>query len=52
MAERRGVANATGLRLGYLNKLAYGEIKNPGSVQLDALRSHYLALDIMHGRPQ
>lgn len=51
-AKRKEVARATGLTYGYLNKLAYGEIKNPGSAQVDALRSHFLALDIMHGRPQ
>lgn len=50
--NRSAVARATGISYGYLSKLVYGEIKNPGSTQIDRLRSHFIALDIHRGRPQ
>ena len=40
-ANRREVADATGLPYMYLSRLAWGVIKNPGSRQVDALRAHF-----------
>lgn len=48
--NRRALARASGVPYGYLNKLVYGEIKNPGSDQIDRLRSYLLSIDIMRGR--
>lgn len=39
--NRKEVAQATGLRYGYLCKLVAGDIKNPGSAQMDILRRHF-----------
>ena len=50
--NRAEVARGTNLRRGYLDKLVYGEIENPGSTQMDRLRSYFLSLDILRGRPQ
>lgn len=50
--NRADIARATGIRYGYLAKLVYEDIKNPGSEQMDKLRSHFLSLDILRGRPQ
>jgi hypothetical protein len=48
--NRAEVARLTGLTRGYLDKIVYGTIKNPGSEQMDTLRVHFLSLDIMRGR--
>ena len=49
--NRKAIARSTGIPYGYLSKLVYGEIQNPGSQQMDRLRSHLIALDIARGRP-
>lgn len=49
--NRKAVARSTGIPYGYLNKLVYGEIQNPGSHQIDKLRTHFISLDITRGRP-
>lgn len=38
---RRKVAEETGLKYHYLCRLIYDEIPNPGSAQIDALRSYF-----------
>lgn len=48
--NRAELARETGLRYGYLCKLVWGEIKNPGSQQIDTLRE-YRAKQI-ESRPQ
>jgi hypothetical protein len=50
--NRAEVARGARLPRKYLDKLVYNEIKNPGSEQMDRLRSYFLSLDIMRGRPQ
>lgn len=50
--NRAKVARATGIPYPYLCKLVYGEIKNPGSEQIDNLRMHFISLDVIRGRPQ
>lgn len=50
--NRSAIARATKIPRGYLDRLVYGKIKNPGSGQMDELRSYFLSLDIMRGRPQ
>ena len=50
--NRAEVSRGTGLPYGYLSRLVYEEIKNPGSEQMDKLRSYFLSLDIMRGRGQ
>lgn len=52
LENRAEVARGTGLRRKYLDKLVYEEIENPGSAQIDTLRSYFLSLDILRGRPQ
>ena len=49
--NRAEIARATGLRYMYLSRLAWGKIKNPGSDQVDTLRSYFLSCDIVRGRP-
>jgi hypothetical protein len=39
--NRQRVAEATGIQYGYLSKLVYGLIKNPGSAQIDTLRDYF-----------
>jgi transcriptional regulator with XRE-family HTH domain len=39
--QRREIAAATGLRVQYLNKLIYGEIKKPGAAYIDRLRDYF-----------
>ena len=40
---RRKVADETGLKYHYLCHLVYDEIPNPGSAQIDKLRSYFEA---------
>jgi hypothetical protein len=47
--NRKAVSRATGIPYSYLSKLVYREIENPGSSQIDALRSHFISLDIHRG---
>jgi hypothetical protein len=51
-SSRAEVARATGLLPMYLYKVEKGLIKNPGSKQMDMLRSYLLAQEILQGRPQ
>lgn len=46
--KRKEVSRATAIPYGYLNKLVYGEIKNPGSAQIDRLRGYFMSQDLMN----
>lgn len=50
--ERRQAAEATQIPIKYLNRLVYGEIKKPGVHRIDALRSHFISVDIQRGAPR
>lgn len=50
--NRSEVARATKIRRGYLDDLVYGRIKNPGSKQIETLRSYLLSLEFTQGRHQ
>lgn len=39
--NRAEIARATGLRYMYLSRIAWGQIKNPGSDQIDILRTYF-----------
>jgi hypothetical protein len=50
--NRAAVSRDTGLPYMYLARVAWGKIKNPGSQQMDKLRTYFLARDVQDGRPQ
>lgn len=49
--NRSAVSRATKIPRGYLDRLVYGKIANPGSSQIDALRNYLLSLEVRQGRP-
>lgn len=51
-ANRAEVHRATGLPYRYLRNLIDGDIDNPGSRQMDLLRSYFIAREIRSSRPQ
>lgn len=48
--NRAEVARDTGLPYHYLSRLVYEEIRNPGSDQMDRLRSYFISRDITRER--
>lgn len=50
--NRKAVSRSTGIPYGYLSKLVYGDIENPGHQQMDKLRSYLIAVDISRGQPR
>lgn len=45
-SNRRAVARATKIPYGYINKLVYGEIDNPGHIRIDKLREYFISEDV------
>lgn len=50
--QRKAIADASGGIVSYrwIVKVIAGDISNPGSAQIDWLRSYFLSKDIMRGR--
>jgi hypothetical protein len=49
---RRAIEAATGIKHRWMTHVACGTIKNPGSEQMDKLRSYFLSEDVRNGAPR
>jgi hypothetical protein len=48
--NRKEVHRKTGIPYGYLSKLVYGEIEDPGHTKIDTLRAFLISEEVRRGR--
>jgi hypothetical protein len=49
--NRKEVSRKTGIPYGYLSKLVYSEIDDPGHSKIDTLREYLISEEVRRGHP-